>query len=44
MDDPLFAAKVASLEIELMALEMTVLRVVVEGDRRDADRDPRRRC
>ncbi len=28
LDDPLFAAKVASIEIELMALEMTVLRVV----------------
>ncbi len=28
IDDPLFAAKVASIEIELMALEMTVLRVV----------------
>lgn len=28
VEDPLFAAKVASLEIELMALEMTVLRVV----------------
>jgi len=28
MDDPVFAAKVASLEIEIMALEMTVLRVV----------------
>ena len=28
LQDPLFAAKVASLEIELMALEMTVLRVV----------------
>ena len=28
LDDPLFAAKVATLEIELMALEMTVLRVV----------------
>ena len=28
LDDPLFAAKVANLEIELMALEMTVLRVV----------------
>jgi alkylation response protein AidB-like acyl-CoA dehydrogenase len=35
--DPLFAAKVASLEIELMALEMTVLRVVSaesDGDRK----------
>jgi alkylation response protein AidB-like acyl-CoA dehydrogenase len=28
LQDPLFAAKVATLEIELMALEMTVLRVV----------------
>ena len=28
VDDPIFAAKVAHLEIELMALEMTVLRVV----------------
>ena len=28
LDDPLFAAKMAHLEIELMALEMTVLRVV----------------
>lgn len=28
LDDPLFAAKTASLEIELMALEMTVLRVI----------------
>ncbi len=28
LDDPLFAAKVANVEIELMALEMTVLRVV----------------
>ncbi|MEO8935295.1 MAG: acyl-CoA dehydrogenase family protein [Burkholderiaceae bacterium] len=28
LDDPLFAAKVATIEIELMALEMTVLRVV----------------
>ena len=28
IDDPLFAAKVATLEIELMALEITVLRVV----------------
>jgi alkylation response protein AidB-like acyl-CoA dehydrogenase len=27
-EDPLFAAKIANLEIELMALEMTVLRVV----------------
>ncbi|MFL6657664.1 MAG: acyl-CoA dehydrogenase family protein [Massilia sp.] len=28
LEDPLFAAKVATLEIELMALEMTVLRVL----------------
>ncbi|QNA88866.1 pimeloyl-CoA dehydrogenase large subunit [Massilia sp. Dwa41.01b] len=28
IEDPLFAAKLASLEIELMALEMTVLRVL----------------
>jgi alkylation response protein AidB-like acyl-CoA dehydrogenase len=28
LDDPMFAAKVASLEIEIMALEMTVLRVL----------------
>ncbi len=28
IEDPLFAAKVAQLEIELMALEMTVLRVI----------------
>ncbi len=28
LDDPLFAAKVANVEIELMALEITVLRVV----------------
>ncbi len=32
IDDPLFAAKVASLEIELMALEITVLRVVSQQD------------
>ena len=31
MLDPLFAAKVATLEIELMALEMTVLRVLAEA-------------
>ncbi|HEY0061682.1 MAG TPA: acyl-CoA dehydrogenase family protein [Telluria sp.] len=30
MADPLFAAKVATLEIELMALEMTVLRVLAQ--------------
>ena len=28
LDDPIFAAKVATLEIELMALEVTVLRVI----------------
>ena len=33
--DPLFAAKVAGLEIELMALEMTVMRVVAaEGEKK----------
>ena len=31
--DPAFAAKVAGVEIELMALEMTVLRVVSEEDK-----------
>ncbi len=31
--DPLFAAKVAELEIELMALEMTVLRVLAQADK-----------
>ncbi|QYF93331.1 acyl-CoA dehydrogenase family protein [Massilia sp. PAMC28688] len=30
LEDPLFAAKVAALEIELMALEMTVLRVLAQ--------------
>jgi alkylation response protein AidB-like acyl-CoA dehydrogenase len=33
IDDPLFAAKLASLEIELMALEMTVLRVLARADK-----------
>jgi alkylation response protein AidB-like acyl-CoA dehydrogenase len=33
LEDPLFAAKVATLEIELMALEMTVLRVLARADR-----------
>ena len=33
LDDPLFAAKVANLEIELMALEMTVLRVITQEDK-----------
>jgi alkylation response protein AidB-like acyl-CoA dehydrogenase len=31
--EPLFAAKVADLEIELMALEMTVLRVLADANR-----------
>ncbi|WP_305821980.1 acyl-CoA dehydrogenase family protein [Massilia brevitalea] len=31
--DPLFAAKLANLEIELMALEMTVLRVLSKADK-----------
>ncbi|SFD95709.1 acyl-CoA dehydrogenase family protein [Massilia yuzhufengensis] len=31
LEDPLFAAKVAELEIELMALEMTVLRVLAKA-------------
>jgi alkylation response protein AidB-like acyl-CoA dehydrogenase len=31
LEDPLFAAKVAALEIELMALEMTVLRVLAKA-------------
>jgi alkylation response protein AidB-like acyl-CoA dehydrogenase len=31
--DPLFAAKVADLEIELMALQMTVLRVLAQADK-----------
>lgn len=35
LEDPVFASKVAALEIELMALEMTVLKVVsAEGSRR----------
>ena len=33
LDDPMFAAKVASLEIEIMALEVTVLRVVSQEGR-----------
>ncbi|CDG82698.1 acyl-CoA dehydrogenase family protein [Janthinobacterium agaricidamnosum] len=33
LDDALFAARVATLEIELMALEMTVLRVIGEEDK-----------
>lgn len=32
LDDPLFAAKVANLEIELMALETTVLRTICQED------------
>jgi alkylation response protein AidB-like acyl-CoA dehydrogenase len=32
MEDPLFGARVAELEIELMALEMTVLRVLAQAD------------
>ncbi len=34
--DPLFSAKVAALEIELMALEVTVLRVISQEARRKA--------
>src|SRR5690606_17076716 len=33
IEDPLFASKLASLEIELMALEMTVLRVLAREDK-----------
>ncbi|HAT32615.1 MAG TPA: pimeloyl-CoA dehydrogenase large subunit [Janthinobacterium sp.] len=33
LDDARFAAKVATLEIELMALEMTVLRVITQEDK-----------
>jgi alkylation response protein AidB-like acyl-CoA dehydrogenase len=33
IEDPLFAARVAALEIELMALEMTVLRVLARADK-----------
>src|SRR3954470_2133645 len=33
IEDPLFGAKVAELEIELMALEVTVLRVLARADR-----------
>jgi alkylation response protein AidB-like acyl-CoA dehydrogenase len=32
LEDPLFAARVAELEIELMALEMTVLRVLAQAN------------
>lgn len=34
IDDPVFAAKLASLEIEIMALEMTVLRVISMDSKR----------
>ncbi|MGZ5200034.1 MAG: acyl-CoA dehydrogenase family protein [Telluria sp.] len=33
IEDPLFAARLAALEIELMALEMTVLRVLAKADK-----------
>jgi len=33
IEDPLFGAKVAELEIELMALEVTVLRVLAQADK-----------
>jgi alkylation response protein AidB-like acyl-CoA dehydrogenase len=33
LQDPLFGAKVAALEIELMALEMTVLRVLAQANK-----------
>ena len=33
LDDPFYAAKVATLEIELMALEMTVLRVLAQENK-----------
>ncbi len=33
LDDPLFAAKLAHVEIELMALEVTVLRTIAQEDR-----------
>jgi alkylation response protein AidB-like acyl-CoA dehydrogenase len=33
IEDPQFAAKLGALEIELMALEMTVLRVLAKADR-----------
>jgi alkylation response protein AidB-like acyl-CoA dehydrogenase len=42
MQDPLFGARVAELEIELMALEMTVLRVLAQ--RRQARRGPEASC
>jgi alkylation response protein AidB-like acyl-CoA dehydrogenase len=34
IDDPIYAAKIASLEIELMALEITVLRVISQDSGR----------
>jgi alkylation response protein AidB-like acyl-CoA dehydrogenase len=34
LDDPIYASKVASLEIELMALEITVLRVISQDSGR----------
>ena len=34
LDDPVFAAKVAMLEIEIMALEVTVLKVISEDSKR----------
>ncbi|GGY38485.1 acyl-CoA dehydrogenase family protein [Pseudoduganella albidiflava] len=33
LDDPVFAAKIAQVEIELMALEVTVLRTIAQEDR-----------
>lgn len=36
IEDPLFATKLASLEIDLMALEITVLRVISQESRRKA--------
>lgn len=51
LQDPVFAAKVASLEIELMALEVTVQRVVANetggrgpGPRRPCSRSRARKC
>ena len=34
LQDPLFAARVAAVEIELMALEITVLRVITQADQK----------
>lgn len=34
LDDPLYAAKIASLEIDLMALEVTVMRVIAQEGKR----------